>query len=811
MTQPVPTSTSVRTRLRAVVLSVVALALAGGGLATAPAHAAVGDTQIAWLEVENGVISGGPALNSGDHGNFSGTGSYTFRETGMQSTMTVTAPAAGTYPVWIRYAAGPLSAEENVTRAMGLVTNGSRQIVSYPLTRSWEDWEFARADVTLNQGANTIAVQCDRAQEMCRLNFDAIQVGGLAPDTCAATPVAPGGTALFDGTFATFDQWRKAGGGGFGHQTDCTIRSIRGPGATWNTTQQTGPYTLGVDWRRGDADDDSSVFVASTSTGGASPSGGYAVRIGATDTATIVATGGTAQPADATALAAAVKPVGQWNRFTIQVTPARIRVLLNGTAVNAVDRTAPMTGYIGLENRGDADQVDFRDIQVRPGVDLGALTGPIRRATRADGTTPHPGGESTLGNLLAEAQRWATGGSAAGTAKIALASPTALTSDLVATGTYPAVTTYAQAAAVTAAEPLVNMRLTGAQLKTVLEQQWQRTSGGTVPARPFVRLGASSGFTWTHDAARAEGDRITGMWLNGGAISATGTYSVTVSQSLATGGDNFRGLVDGIGERYPDVTAVSALAAYLADHAPVAPEAAQHAVGVHVPGGAPASYVAGTAYDVDLSSWSYSTADDPTDTAVDVTVAGRPLGSFPVDNTLRDDAYDDHGTVAVRATLPVDLPAGPATVTIVGSTTGTTVRLPITVTAAPVPPAPDPTPTPTPTPVPVPTPTPTPTPTPGVTKTRPTLKVKVTQKRVVAKATKATIVISVSAAGSTPTGKVSVKVGSTTLKGTLRGGKVTLRLPVFAKAGTARMKVAYAGDARTLSAARTTRITVLAP
>jgi hypothetical protein len=201
-----------------------------------PASAAAGEDVIAWVEVEDGTITGGaagpPAYNSGDHGNFSGRGSYTFRETGMTSTMTVVAPQAGTYPVWIRYAAGPLSAEENITRAMGLTTNGERQIVSYPLTGSWEDWEFARADVTLDAGANTIAINCDRGQEMCRLNFDAIQVGGTAPDPCVATPVRPGATALFDGTFASFDGWRKAGGGGFGRQEDCTIRGFRGPGAT---------------------------------------------------------------------------------------------------------------------------------------------------------------------------------------------------------------------------------------------------------------------------------------------------------------------------------------------------------------------------------------------------------------------------------------------------------------------------------------------------------------------------------------------------------------------------------------------------
>ncbi len=591
---------------------------------------------------------------------------------------------------------------------MGLLTNGgARQTVPYPLTGSWEDWEFARADVTLVQGTNTLTLQCDRGVEMCRLNFDAIQVGGLAADTCAPTAAPAGSTRLFDGTFATFDQWRKAGGGGFGHQTDCSIRGFRGPGATWHTTQQSGPYTLGLDWRRRDADDASSVYLASSSTGGATPTGGYAVRIGASDTATIVPTGGTAQPADAAAVAAAVRPLGQWNRFAVQLTPARIRVLLNGTVVNTLDRTAATAGFIGLENRGGTAQVDFRDIQLSPTVELGRLAGPVRRAVRADGTTPDPGGESTLGNLVADAQRWATRTSAGGTARIAFTSPTALEADLVATGTYPAATTYERAAAVLDAEPLVNMRMTGAQIKTVLEQQWQRTSGGTVPSPAFLRLGASGGFTWTHDASRPEGDRITGTWLDGSPLLPSGTYSVTVSQSLAAGADNFRGFTSGLVPQVREATTVSALVAYVGDASaagPLAPPATQRAVGVHVPGGAPSSYVAGTTYAVDLSSWSYSTATDPRDTAVDVTVGGRAAGTFAVDNTLVDDTYDAHGTVAVRATVPVDLPAGAVTVVVTGTTTGTTVRLPIVVTAAP---APEPTPTPTPTPD---TPTPTPTP-----------------------------------------------------------------------------------------------------
>ena len=76
--------------------------------------------------------------------------------------------------------------------------------------------------------------------------------------------------------------------------------------------------------------------------------------------------------------------------------------------------------------------------------------------------------------------------------------------------------TYKQAAVVQPfANTLVNMKLTGAQIKTVLEQQWQRDGGGAVPSRPFLRLGTSAGFFATYDPREAEGNRVTGMWLNG--------------------------------------------------------------------------------------------------------------------------------------------------------------------------------------------------------------------------------------------------------------------------------------------------------
>ena len=95
--------------------------------------------------------------------------------------------------------------------------------------------------------------------------------------------------------------------------------------------------------------------------------------------------------------------------------------------------------------------------------------------------------------------------------------PGGLRADMVGTGTgaFPRTLTYKQAADVQPfANTLVNMDLTGAQIKTVLEQQWQ--PGGA--ARPFLKLGISKGFEYTFDDTKPVGSRITGMWLDGSPI-----------------------------------------------------------------------------------------------------------------------------------------------------------------------------------------------------------------------------------------------------------------------------------------------------
>ena len=106
--------------------------------------------------------------------------------------------------------------------------------------------------------------------------------------------------------------------------------------------------------------------------------------------------------------------------------------------------------------------------------------------------------------------------------------------------------TYKQAAQVLPfANTLTTTRITGAQFKKVLEQQWQRA--GTARSRhvTYLQLGVSSNVTYTYDESRKEGERITSVWVNDKPIDPKGTYSVGSGSFLIAGRDNFTELAKG--------------------------------------------------------------------------------------------------------------------------------------------------------------------------------------------------------------------------------------------------------------------------
>ena len=152
--------------------------------------------------------------------------------------------------------------------------------------------------------------------------------------------------------------------------------------------------------------------------------------------------------------------------------------------------------------------------------------------------TSLPSGESDLGDVIADAQLAETAPANKGGAQIAMMNPGGIRANLPVTPSASMLITYGDVFTV---QPFGNtmtvIDLTGAQIRTVLEQQW---SSGANQTAPKV-LQVSKGFTYTWDNARALGSRVLpeSVKLNGVVLVDTQIYRVAVNNFLADGGDNF--------------------------------------------------------------------------------------------------------------------------------------------------------------------------------------------------------------------------------------------------------------------------------
>ncbi len=408
--------------------------------------------------------------------------------------------------------------------------------------------------------------------------------------------------------------------------------------------------------------------------------------------------------------------------------------------------------------------------EVLGAVPLGKIGGTFKRAKLANGTTENRGGESTLGNLVAEIQKWATTDPAFGAAQIALMNPGGLRADLIGSGEgFPKTVTYKQAANVQPfANTLVNMDLTGAQLKATLEQQWQPAGA----SRPFLKLGISKGFTYTYDPGAGQGERVSAMYLDGEPVDLGATYSVTVNSFLASGGDNFTTLTEGARKQDTGRTDLQAQVDYFAEFAKDAPlpvDYSQRAVGVDFGDDAAETFGAGDEVSFDLSSLSMTGAavgvpDDVKDSSVEVSLDGEVLGSFEVTTTVQSalPGYDEAGTATAVITLPEGLAGGSHDLVVTGDRTDTEALVPITVEAAEL--------------------------------YIPTVSAAAVPNRFEVKRG-TTINVTVSSDGPTPTGEVEVRFGTKVIgAGSLDDGKVAIEITPWNRVGTFPVNVAYLGD-----------------
>jgi 5'-nucleotidase len=184
------------------------------------------------------------------------------------------------------------------------------------------------------------------------------------------------------------------------------------------------------------------------------------------------------------------------------------------------------------------------------------------------------GVESPAGNLVADAQLWATSASGA---QIAFMNPGGVRSDLTyaQSQTPPegdGVVTYGEAFTFQPfGNTLVTYPMTGAQIISVLEQQCQPLGS----SRPFLHLGVSNGFSYdiskTIVAGNCTSVTISNVKLNGVALNPAATYMVTVNNFLADGGDNFTTFGTITAARLDGGNDLLALVNYLGTFSPVAP------------------------------------------------------------------------------------------------------------------------------------------------------------------------------------------------------------------------------------------------
>jgi 5'-nucleotidase len=177
---------------------------------------------------------------------------------------------------------------------------------------------------------------------------------------------------------------------------------------------------------------------------------------------------------------------------------------------------------------------------------IGQITATITRLANA-------AGESPLGDVIADAQLAGTDDPGKGDAVIAFMNPGGIRADLLypssSAGEGDGFVTYGEMFTVQPfGNSMITMTLTGAQIKAVLEQQFNNPSAGQMRI-----LQVSNGFTYSWSLSAPIGSKVSSIMLNGVPLDMSANYRVTVNSFLADGGDNFSVLKQGTDRLAGDV------------------------------------------------------------------------------------------------------------------------------------------------------------------------------------------------------------------------------------------------------------------
>ncbi len=224
------------------------------------------------------------------------------------------------------------------------------------------------------------------------------------------------------------------------------------------------------------------------------------------------------------------------------------------------------------------------------------------------------------------------------------------------------------------ANTLVTLNLTGAQVKAVLEEQWQPEGA----SRPFLKLGLSEGLQYTYDPTAAAGERITSVTLDGTPIDPEASYVVAANSFLASGGDNFFTFAEGANMADTGKVDLQSTVDWFAANGTASPDLAQRAVGVALSAPDADGYSAGDEVTIDLSSLAFS-GGEAAPGAATVSLGDTELASGAVDPTIVD-TTDEAGRASLTFTVPEGV-YGEQQLTVTVADSGTSVQVPITFAA----------------------------------------------------------------------------------------------------------------------------------
>ncbi|MDR1033462.1 MAG: bifunctional metallophosphatase/5'-nucleotidase [Bifidobacteriaceae bacterium] len=316
------------------------------------------------------------------------------------------------------------------------------------------------------------------------------------------------------------------------------------------------------------------------------------------------------------------------------------------------------------------------------------------------------GTESAIGRLAGEFERSATYNYKGRPADLAIVNPGGLRTDILKNAIdVNGTVTLGQASSVFPfANEVFVVELTGENIKNLLEEQWQKSVGGS---RPYLALALSPELTFTRDTNDQNADRtynhITSVSFRGKPIDMNKKYLVATNSFLLAGGDNFTTFTLGTNPTDTGASDTEGIVTWLETTTKIGPN--YQKAGVVSVSQVPKTAKAGDKFTITVSDLDMMSLGAPQNTELvaklvpssndpvlplTTSVISKKKNNQPADEfaTINSSTYTlgtyavTNGEGTVSFTLPEMIGAGDYTLAITANPSATSAYYPVTVTAS---------------------------------------------------------------------------------------------------------------------------------